>query len=105
MYGVELHFHPLRDCYISFQGCASAQASDKQCLGVPLYSSEAKQAEAKKQSIDRSAKHPSFTSENFARLQTEDFSFEIRKDIEVLDFAKEQFLAWVEYLKNKLAEK
>jgi len=50
-------------------------------------------------------RHPSFTSEDFARLQTEDFSFEIRKDIEVLDFAKEQFLAWIEYLRKKLVEK
>jgi len=51
------------------------------------------------------AKHTPLTSENFARLQTEDFSFEIRKDIEVLDFAKEQFLAWIEYLRKKLVEK
>ena len=52
-----------------------------------------------------SAKHPSLSSKEFARLQTEDFSFEVRRDIEVLNFAKEQFLAWIEYLRKKLAEK
>lgn len=50
------------------------------------------------------AKHRQIISEEFAILQTDDFKFEIRKDIEVLSFAKEQFLAWTEYLKKKLIE-
>lgn len=51
-----------------------------------------------------SAKHPPVMPEDFARLQTDDFKFEIRKDAEVLNFAKDQFLAWIEYLRKKLAE-
>ena len=41
---------------------------------------------------------------DFALLQTDDFRFEIRKNSDVLDFAKSQFLAWIDYLKQKLAE-
>lgn len=51
-----------------------------------------------------SAKRPPLASEDFAKLQTEDFSFDVRKDIEVLSFAREQFLAWIEYLRKKLEE-
>lgn len=43
-------------------------------------------------------------SKDFARLQTEDFSFEVRKEAGVFDFAEAQFLVWIEYLRKKLAE-
>lgn len=42
--------------------------------------------------------------EEFEKLETNDFRFEIRRDLKVLDFAKNQFSAWVEYLKQKLSE-
>jgi hypothetical protein len=41
-------------------------------------------------------------STDFARLETNDFKFEIRKDVDVIDFAKNQFLAWIDYEKKKL---
>jgi hypothetical protein len=43
-------------------------------------------------------------SKDFARLRTEDFSFEVRKDVNVIDFAEAQFLSWIEYLKKRIAE-
>ena len=41
---------------------------------------------------------------DFALLQTDDFRFEVRKDSDVLDFAKSQFIAWMDYLKQRLVE-
>jgi len=41
---------------------------------------------------------------DFAILQTDDFRFEIRKDADVLPFAKSQFLAWLGYLEKKIAK-
>lgn len=42
------------------------------------------------------------TYEDFELLQTNDFRFEVKKDAEVLSFAKSQFLAWIEYLEKKM---
>jgi hypothetical protein len=50
------------------------------------------------------AQQASSESKDFARLQTEDFGFEVRKNVHVIDFAKAQFLAWIEYLKKRIAE-
>lgn len=41
---------------------------------------------------------------DFALLQTDDFRFEIRKDLDVLAFAKSQFLAWIDYLQKRISE-
>lgn len=49
-------------------------------------------------------KPPPVTPENFATLHTDDFTFAIRKNLGVLEFAKEQFHVWVEYLKRQLSE-
>lgn len=43
-------------------------------------------------------------AEDFELLQTNDFRFEIRKDIDVLTFAKSQFHAWIEFLEKKITE-
>ena len=40
----------------------------------------------------------------FAVLKGDDFTFEIRKDLEALEFAESQFAAWVSYLKKKLIQ-
>jgi len=42
------------------------------------------------------------THEDYELLQTNDFRFEIRKDADALTFAKSQFLAWIEYLQEKM---
>lgn len=47
---------------------------------------------------------PELTAPDFALLQTDDFRFEIRKDADVIPFAKSQFLAWLEYLEKKIAK-
>lgn len=44
------------------------------------------------------------TPPDFALFQTDDFRFEIRKDADVLAFAKSQFIAWLEYLEKKIAQ-
>jgi len=44
------------------------------------------------------------TYEEFELLQTNDFRFEIKKEVEVLSFAKSQFLAWIEYLEKKMTK-
>jgi len=43
-------------------------------------------------------------SENFEFLQTSDFRFEIRANSNVLEFAKSQFSAWIEFLRKKIAQ-
>jgi len=41
---------------------------------------------------------------DFALFQSDDFRFEIRKNSEALAFAKNQFLAWIEYLEKTLVQ-
>lgn len=45
-----------------------------------------------------------FEPSEYALLQTDDFRFEIRKKPEVLEFARTQFLAWLNYLKKKIKD-
>lgn len=40
----------------------------------------------------------------FATLKGDDFTFEIRKDLEALEFAESQFAAWVSYMRKKLVQ-
>ena len=47
---------------------------------------------------------PTEIPSDFALLQTDDFRFEVRKDVNAVDFAKSQFLAWIDYLKQRLAD-
>lgn len=44
------------------------------------------------------------TESEFAMLKGDDFTFEVRKNLEVLEFAESQFAAWVNYLKRKLIQ-
>ena len=41
---------------------------------------------------------------DFARLETDDFKFEIKKDLIVIEFAKSQFLTWIEYIKQNIKQ-
>lgn len=41
---------------------------------------------------------------DFALFQTDDFRFEIRRNLDALAFAKSQFLAWIGYLEKRIAE-
>jgi hypothetical protein len=42
--------------------------------------------------------------EDFVIIKRDDFTFEIRKSREALDFAESQFAEWVNYLRNKLIQ-
>jgi len=42
------------------------------------------------------------SEEEFARLVGDEFTFEVRRDLEAIEFAESQFTAWVNYLKKKL---
>lgn len=45
---------------------------------------------------------PDIVEREFAALKGDDFTFEIRKDLEALEFAESQFDAWISYLKKTL---
>jgi len=42
---------------------------------------------------------------DFEKLQSNDFYFEVRKDLSTIDFAKSQFDAWIDYVRKKLMTK
>jgi hypothetical protein len=52
----------------------------------------------------RSALSPSSSKmeQDFAILRGDDFTFEVRRDLDALEFAKKQFADWIEYIKDKL---
>jgi len=45
---------------------------------------------------------PPVADSEFVRLRGDDFTFEIRKDLDALEFAESQFEAWIGYIKKKL---
>jgi DNA-binding transcriptional ArsR family regulator len=48
---------------------------------------------------------PLSSDDSFASLRGDDFTFEVRKDLNVITFAKRQFSDWIEYIEKNLKEK
>jgi hypothetical protein len=46
-----------------------------------------------------------FMEDSFANLRGDDFTFEVRKDLVAIAFAKKQFSDWIEYIENNLKRK
>jgi hypothetical protein len=59
-----------------------------------------KEAASKKPSIP--PPEPSTVQQDFAILRGDDFTFEVRKDLDALEFVKKQFADWIEYVRVKL---
>jgi hypothetical protein len=45
------------------------------------------------------------SAKQFVRLTSDEFTFEIREDLDTIDFADSQFQAWINYLRKKLKAK
>lgn len=69
---------------------------------IPVGEEQVKQVGEEELSSDFSISRP--TDKEFAVLKGDDFTFEVRKDSEALEFAEAQFAAWVSYLKKKLTQ-
>jgi hypothetical protein len=48
---------------------------------------------------------PPPSDDGFASLRGDDFTFEVRKDLDVIEFAKRQFSVWIEYVEKNLKQK
>lgn len=45
------------------------------------------------------------SDENTATINSDDYSFSVRMDLDAIDFAQQQFLAWIDYLRAQIRAK
>jgi len=89
-----------RDCLVSiltYTGLIEIQ-------GGKIFSLLGEEASEEEEIAPEVAVPTEMPSSDFALFQSDDFRFEIRKDSDVLTFAKSQFLAWIDYLQKRIAE-
>lgn len=72
--------------------------------GGKIFSLLGEEAPEEEEIIPEAAVPTEMPPPDFALFQTDDFRFEVRKNSDVLAFAKSQFLAWIDYLQRKIAE-
>jgi hypothetical protein len=88
----------IRDSIVSILEFAEIIFKDGSKI-IPFAESSVEIAQAELPS-ESSVEAPS--EREFARLSGDDFTFEVRKDLEALEYAASQFEAWVAYLRKKL---
>mgnify|MGYP001027955048 CR=1 FL=1 len=90
----------LRDCFVSILTYAGFIQKE----GGKMFSLISMEEPLKERPVEVSIPAPEQKPLDFALLQTDDFRFEIRKNLDVLAFAKAQFLAWLEYLEKTISQ-
>jgi len=89
----------LRDSLVSILDFAEVVVQE----GSKIISVGEKQIEHEDETDSQLTPEPHEAAEKeFAMLKGDDFTFEVRKDLETLEFAESQFAAWVNYLKKTL---